>query len=76
MKLSGSELLLLEDFFFLSQFDFCACDWSVHIFCFFQVQYWKVVLFYEFSISFRLSILLDIGFSFNKGKSVCFYIMG
>ena len=76
MKLSGSELLLLEDFFFYHSLISVLVIGLFIFSVFFQVQYWKVVLFYEFSISFRLSILLDIGFSFNKGKSVCFYIMG
>ena len=39
-------------------FNFRACDWSVKIFYFFLVQFWKVVLSKNLSISSTLSILL------------------
>jgi len=34
----------LETFFFYYSVDFCAWNWSVHIFYFFLVQFWKVLL--------------------------------
>ena len=39
-------------------FHFCACDGSVKIFYFFLVQFWKVILSENLSISSKLSILL------------------
>ena len=42
MKPSGPELLFVGKIF-INSFDFCACDWYVHIFHFFLIQFWKVI---------------------------------
>jgi len=42
MKPSGSGLWFVGKY--LIGFDFSACDWFVHIFYFFLVQSWKVIL--------------------------------
>ena len=44
VKPSGPGLLWVGRFFYHS-FYFYACDWSVQIFYFFLVQFWKVILF-------------------------------
>ena len=41
-------------------FNFCDWDWSVQIFCFFLVQFWKLYFSNNLSISSKLSILWHI----------------
>ena len=56
---------LLEDFW--SQIWF-QCDWSDHIFCFFLVQSWNFVLFYEFVHFFQVVHGSQIGVWLNNQK--------
>ena len=45
VKPSGHGLLFWRDFLFYHSFNFSACNWVVHNFCFFLVQSWKIELF-------------------------------
>ena len=47
MKPSGSGLLFAEIFFLNYKFNFAAYDRSVHVFFFFLIQSWKIVMFLE-----------------------------
>ena len=44
---------------FYYSFIFCACDWSVHIFCFFLFQSWKVIhllLYYTWIVHYTWKV--------------------
>ena len=45
---------------FNQSFNFSACDWSVYIFYFFLVQFWKVVLFLECVHFFQVFYFIGI----------------
>ena len=59
MKPSGPGLLFVGRFFYYN-FDFRACDGSVKIFCFFLVQFGKVILFSEFVHFFHVVHFIGI----------------